>query len=119
LSNLRAIMKEYEEIRNKHKKELEQRKAAIYTKLPRLREIEDELVKLSIDITKAILNNSADKQELLDILHKKQMDLKMERVELLSENRYPRDYLDMQYQYRLHRQCKVLLPCSKGNRTAV
>jgi DNA replication protein DnaC len=91
-------MKEYEALRNKHRKELEQRKAAVYAKIPRLLQIEEALVKLSIDITKAILGDSGNQQELLDILHKKQMDLKMERVELLSESRYPRDYLDMRFQ---------------------
>lgn len=98
MSNLKAILKEYEAVREKHKKELEHRKSILYAKLPRLQEIEEELVKLSIDITKAILNNSGNSQELLDILHKKQMDLKMERVELLSENQYPRDYLELRYQ---------------------
>jgi DNA replication protein DnaC len=98
LNNKKDIMKEYEALRDKHKKELEHRKSVLYTKFPRLHRIEEELVKLSIDITKAILNNSGNQQELIDILHKKQMDLKMERVELLSENKYPRDYLEMRYQ---------------------
>lgn len=97
MSNLKSIMKEYELLRDKHKKELESRKLSLYAKLPRLQAIEEELVKLSIDVTKAILGNSGNSQELLEILHKKQMDLKMERVELLSENKYPRDYLEMRY----------------------
>ncbi len=98
MNNLKSIMQEYENIRDKHKKELEHRKTTLYSKLPRLQTIEEDLVKLSIDITKSILNNSQDSQELLEILHKKQMDLKMERVELLSESKYPRDYLDLSYQ---------------------
>ena len=97
MNNTKDIMKEYELLRDKHKKELDQRKTVLYSKIPRLHKIEEELVKLSIDITKAILSNSGNQQELLDILHKKQMDLKMERVELLSENKYPRDYLEMRY----------------------
>lgn len=98
MSNLKSIMKEYENLRDKHKKELEHRKNTLYSKLPRLREIEEELVKLSIDITKAILNNSKNSQELLEILHKRQMDLKAERVEILLESKYPRDYLELRYQ---------------------
>jgi DNA replication protein DnaC len=91
-------MKEYEFLRDKHKKELEHRKSVLYAKIPRLLELEEDLVKLSIDITKAILGSQGNQQELLETLHKKQMDLKMERVELLLENKYPRDYLDMRYQ---------------------
>jgi DNA replication protein DnaC len=91
-------MKEYENLRDKHKRELEHRKDTLYSKLPRLRAIEEELVKLSIDITKAILNNSQNSRELLETLHRKQMDLKAERVELLLENNYPRDYLEPRHQ---------------------
>jgi len=98
LSKTLDIIKEYDALRDKHKKELEHRKATLYAKIPRLQHIEEELVKLSIDITRAILNKSGNQQDLLDTLHKRQMDLKMERVELLLENKYPRDYLDMRYQ---------------------
>ncbi|MGB7605550.1 MAG: ATP-binding protein [Lutisporaceae bacterium] len=117
MNNFKSIMKEYESIRDKHKKELEHRKVTLYSKLPRLQAIEEELVKLSIDITKSILNNSQDTQELLEILHKKQMDLKMERVELLSESKYPRDYLELSHQckscrdtgYIDNKKCSCLL----------
>lgn len=98
MNNLKDIMKEYQVLREKHKKELEHRKAMLYTKIPRLQAIEEELVKLSIDITKAILSNSGNQQELLELLHQKQMDLKAERVELLLVSKYPRDYLELRYQ---------------------
>lgn len=97
MNNIKDIMKEYQIIRDKHKKDLEHRKSTLYDKIPRLHMIEEDLVKLSIDVTKAILN-SGNQLDLIDILHKKQMDLKMERVELLLENKYPRDYLDMSFQ---------------------
>lgn len=98
MNNSKAIMKEYDIIREKHKKELDHRKTALYAKIPRLQSIEEDLVRLSIDITRAILNGGCNGQELLDQLHKRQIDLKMERVELLLQNKYPRDYLDMRYQ---------------------
>ncbi len=98
MSNSKDIMKEYEAIRDKHRQELEHRKAVLYAKIPRLQAIEEELVRLSIDITRAILKNEGNGAELLELLHKRQMDLKIERVELLSENKYPRDYLELRYQ---------------------
>jgi DNA replication protein DnaC len=98
MSNTKDIMKEYEQLREKHRQELEHRKAVLYAKIPRLQEIEEELVRLSIDITRAILKKEGDTAELLELLHKRQMDLQIERVELLSENKYPRDYLELRYQ---------------------
>lgn len=94
MSNNRDILKQYELVRNNNKEELERRKYNLYSRLPRLKQIEDEMVKLSIDITRAILNKSADPEALLNKLKSRQMDLKMEKSEILSANKYPIDYLD-------------------------
>lgn len=98
MSNYRRILEEYEQIREMNKQELEQRKKELYARLPRLKEIEEELVKLSIDITRAILNKAQDPIALLEQLKKKQMDLKIEKAEILSSNKYPIDYLELRYQ---------------------
>lgn len=97
MSSYRDILKEYELIREKDKYELDQRKQTLYAKLPRLKEIENEMVKLGIDITRAILNKSQDADVLLEQLRKKQMDLKIEKAEVLSSNSYPIDYLELRY----------------------
>lgn len=98
MSNLRDILNEYDQIRKRNNEELEQRKRSLYSRFPRLKEIDDEMVKLSIDITRAILNKAQDIDVLLEQLKKKQTDLKIERAELLSSNNYPIDYLDPKYQ---------------------
>jgi len=90
-------MNEYEEIREKNRRELEKRKKELYSKLPRLKEIDDEMVSLGINITKAVLMNGEDKEKLLEELHKKQTDLKIEKAEILTANNYPKDYLQMKY----------------------
>jgi len=97
VSSYRDILNEYELQREKSREELEQKKKSLYSRLPRLRDIEDELVKLSIDITRAILNKSQDPLVLLEQLQKKQMDLKIEKAEILSANKYPIDYLELKY----------------------
>jgi DNA replication protein DnaC len=97
VNNTLNILKEYELIREKNKKELEKKKQVLYDKLPRLKAIEDEMVKLSIDITRAILNKSNDIDVLLQNLQKKQLDLKIEKAEILSYNKYPVDYLELKY----------------------
>jgi len=81
--------------------EIEARKKTLYDKLPRLKEIEDEMVKLSIDITRAILSKSNTAEVLIDKLKNKQLDLKVEKAEILSANKYPIDYLDSIYKCKL------------------
>lgn len=101
MNNAHEIIKQYELIQKKNKEELQQRKQNLYGKLPRLKEIEDEMVKLSIDITRAILNKSQDSTALLDHLKRQQLDLKAERAEILAANKYPIGYLDAIYQCKL------------------
>lgn len=90
-------MNEYEDIREKNKKELDKRKQELYAKLPRLKEIDDEMVNLGIRITKAVLMDEENREKLLEDLHKKQTDLKIEKAEILTANKYPKDYLQMKY----------------------
>lgn len=97
MNNIQAIMKEYEETREKNRRELEKRKQELYSKLPRLKQIDDEMVSLSISITKAVLNSSDAREKLLQDLHKKQTDLKVEKAEILTENKYPKDFLQIKY----------------------
>lgn len=101
MSNNLDILKQYELIQNKNKEELAQRKLTLYSKLPRLRQIEDEMVKLSIDITRTILNESHITETLFEELRKRQFDLKVEKAEILSANKYPIDYLDPIYQCKM------------------
>lgn len=94
MNNFQQILQQYELIQKNNKDEIEHRKLTIYSKLPRLKAIDEEMVRLSIDITRAILNKTQDADVLLEQLRKKQLDLKIEKAELLSVNKYPIDYLD-------------------------
>jgi len=101
VNNNQIIQKQYELIRKENMEEIEARKKTLYDKLPRLKEIEDEMVKLSIDITRAILSKSNTAEVLIDKLKNKQLDLKVEKAEILSANKYPIDYLDSIYKCKL------------------
>lgn len=101
MNNSQIIQKQYELIQRENIEEIETRKKTLYDKLPRLRQIEDEMVKLSIDITRAILSESHTAEVLIDKLRNKQLDLKVEKAEILSANKYPIDYLDPIYKCKL------------------
>ena len=101
MSNFQQIFQQYELIQKKNKEEIEHRKSTLYSQLPRLKQIEDEMVRLSIDITRTILNKSHTAEALIEQLRKKQLDLKIEKAEILSVNNYPIDYLDAIYLCKL------------------
>ena len=92
-----SIAEEYERIREENKNELEYRKSLLYSKIPRLKEIDEELVKLGIDITKTILSKPENSDILVKELQSRQLDLKIEKAEILTSNNYPKDYLNMKY----------------------
>ncbi|NLB37588.1 MAG: ATP-binding protein [Clostridiales bacterium] len=98
MSKFLNISREYEQIRERNKEEQERRKLPLYNRFPRLKEIENEMIRISIDITRAIINKSQDSEALLEHLRKRHMDLKIERAEILSSNNYPIDYLEIRYQ---------------------
>lgn len=97
MSNIQDIMKEYDETRENSKRELENRKQELYAKLSRLKEIDEEMINLGIRITKSILSNAENHKELLEDLHNNQMDLRVEKAEILTANNYPKDYLQIKY----------------------
>ncbi len=101
MNNAKEILNQYRTIQKKNKEETRHRRQILYSKLPRLKEIEDEMVRLSIEITRAILNKSQEASLLLTQLKSRQLDLKAERAEILSANKYPIDYLDDIYECKL------------------
>lgn len=101
MNRAHQIAKEYEELRQKHKHEQEGRKKSLYERMPRLLQIETEMTQIGISLAKAVLNNIASYKELLEELQKKQLDLKIEKAELLSANSFPIDYLEVKHTCKL------------------
>ncbi len=92
-----GFLQEYENLRAKSVEDLEKRKKEVFNKIPRIKEIQDELGAMGISITKAILSNPSSQNALVEDLHQKNIDLQMEMGELLAENNYPLDYLSIKY----------------------
>ena len=81
-SNLKQLLREYEENRVFALAEAEQKKESVYKQNPRLQEIDDEISKLSIEKSKTLLlNKSKSKISSIDSRIKK---LKLEKDTILS-----------------------------------
>ena len=97
------IMNKYESLRDTAKNELSLRQEEIYEKIPRIKEIDNQIGSSSINITKLILADTKNSTKLIEELHQNTIDLQMEKGELLSVNNYPTDYLTIKY------TCKICL----------
>ena len=95
---LNSFLKEYEQKKLKAELDLEKRKDALYEKVPRLKEIEDNLNRFAIETTKNILKYG---NQSLEELETKVATLKREKAEILNEINLPSDYLTPFY------ECKI------------
>lgn len=84
------ILREYDKRQLENRHELEERVKKIYSILPELKEIDDQIVSNSIQSAK--LSLMGDDQSL-NSLADRNMDLSMRKIEILTENGYPSNYL--------------------------
>ncbi len=95
---LSTLLLEYDQKKRKAEIELENRKEELYNKLPRLREIENELNSYAINTAKSILHgNSSSLQEL----NNKVSNLKIEKEQILKKNKISEDILKPKYECSL------------------
>ena len=93
---LDSLLKEYEQKKLKAEMDLETRKEELYQKVPKLKQIEDDLNRFAIETTKNILKNSLNNKasdNSLKELEKRVINLKKEKAEILNEMNLPANYL--------------------------
>lgn len=95
---LNSLLKEYEQKKIKAEYQAEKRKEELYNKVPKLKEIEDELNHFAISTAKNILNNS---NYSYSELQEKAEKLKIEKQKILSSLNLSEDYLKPSY------ECKI------------
>ncbi len=91
------IMSYYEEVRRQEEEAAETRQEEVFRKIPRIREIENEIGSASAEIAKVVISDVMDKKAATDALRKKIDDLNMEKAFLLTDNGYELDYMDVKY----------------------
>jgi DNA replication protein DnaC len=92
------IKNEYENRRNKAFDELEKRKTELYDRIPRLKEIDDEINRAGFKYNKAILTGSLSSENAIKNLSDTIESLKAEKLKLLNECGYPLSYLSPAFQ---------------------
>ncbi|MFG6327462.1 MAG: ATP-binding protein [Lachnospiraceae bacterium] len=97
-SEYNLIMREYEERRYMSKHEQASRTAEVYEKIPRIREIQDEISSISVENMKNRLAGVKEGGNFTgEQLHRKINELIDEKKRLMEQYGYPEDYLKPKY----------------------
>lgn len=94
---IRQILLEYEKRRDRAEKELEYRQDEVYKIIPRLKEIDDEIAKVGIKLSRAILQNPSNYEVEVAKIREHTEKLKQEKAVLLTENNIPLSFLEINY----------------------
>lgn len=93
----KKILREYEIKRDAVNKKLKAKQDEIYSKIPRISEIDKILSSTGIEVSKLILQSPKKAEELIKSLEQKNLDLVIEKAELLYINGYSKNYLEPSY----------------------
>ena len=93
----KEVLREYDALRTQKAAELRERRESLYSKLPRLEEIERELSILGVSTAKLVLLKPEDMEKALAELKEKQHALTEERRDLLLEHCLSPSLLQLEY----------------------
>lgn len=96
-STLREILKSYEKKRDKAELDLENRIQDVYSQIPEIQNIDNEIGKIGLNLTKLVLLNPKNKDEIILQSKSKINELTSRKNELLNKYNVPPGYLDTQY----------------------
>lgn len=102
-----SVMNQYEEIRAKNEADAEERRAEIYRRIPRVREIEEETREIGLQISRVMLSGMGDGKTKIRALKEKVDRFNEEKAFLMTENNYKIDYMDMMYDCPLCRDTGI------------
>ena len=91
------ILNYYEMLRQQEEAEADERRRAVYDAVPRIKEIEDEIVNLSSEMSKIIISGRVDRERAMEELKSKMDSMNTEKAFLLTDNGFELDHMDVKY----------------------
>ncbi|MDR1542024.1 MAG: ATP-binding protein [Clostridiales bacterium] len=91
------VMREYERDRQNSKWEMDARRAKVYREIPRVSAIDNEMATVGTKISRLILNNPSNQDQLLEELRVKSREQAKEKRSILRSSRFGEKYLDPIY----------------------
>jgi len=96
-TSISSVIRSYEEDRQRNEAEAEKRREEVYLSIPRIREIEEEMRNLGLEISRAMLAGGTGAKGRTGELRKASDRLSQEKAYLLTENNFQLHYMDVWY----------------------
>lgn len=96
-AKLKDILNSYDRRRDRAESDLEQRILDVYTQIPEVKEIDNEVSQIGLRLAKLVLLNPKDKDKIVSECKSKIEDLKSKKESLLIKHGVPEWYLEAQY----------------------
>lgn len=96
-----TVMRYYEYVQKEVQEAAERHKQEVFEKIPRIREIEEELTKLSKATSRLILTTGQGKNDRINAHKAKIENLVKEKTELLADNDFDIDYMETKHMCNL------------------
>ncbi|MEF9992695.1 MAG: ATP-binding protein [Paraclostridium sp.] len=97
-STLREILTSYERTREKSERELQERKKKVYSRIPEIKAIDDEIGTIGLKLAKLVLLNPKDKDSILNETKIRMNELKQKKELLLLDNKVPQGFLNLKHE---------------------
>lgn len=94
---IRELSREYENKRDNNQRDKDKRIREVYTKIPEIEMIDEDIRKIGLTMSKSILSNPLGYEEVVNDTRKRIDKLKMQKAYLLTEANIPADYMDVKY----------------------
>ncbi|NLN14876.1 MAG: ATP-binding protein [Tissierellia bacterium] len=94
---IKEITLEYEKKRDRNEKERQRRVEEVYRKIPAIKKIDEKIREAGLKMSKAIILNPEDYEEIIREAKELIERLKMEKAYLMTESNIPLDYMELKY----------------------
>jgi DNA replication protein DnaC len=93
----KEILREYDRLRQHSEDLKKQRREEVYRRVPKIKEIDQEIARLGLKLSKSIIETPEDSQQLIRRISTEMESLKEDRAMLLTENNISLTYLEKVY----------------------
>ena len=92
------INRYYELLRAKEEREAAQRREEVYSRLPQIREMDEEESRLGASLSRILVSDRVDKKEAIEQIREQIDEMSAQRAFLMTDNGFELDYMDVKYQ---------------------
>ena len=101
-------MRYYELLQERETAKAEERRAEVYGRVPRIKDIEEEEHEMGRQLSRLVISDIEGKKEAIEDIRKKIESLNMERALLLTDNGFELDYMDVRHECPVCKDTGVL-----------